>query len=589
MAIANHLQLVLKQLKANNFIAYINILRALGAEVSAEVGVFSVKELGQQTILPHIPLNIDLAHLDTLYTQSEWQTLHLQAALFAKLWGQENNENFLLLAGDPAQYKTKFTTHSRHLIHLGLLAVESIIQTHCHQPLTHAELQETTVQESVTAMDKAFINYQSKKQKLSNWFAQSLAIISSLAFGVVQTGVAFFFVSLMLFSPGSWMALGCLIGALLLGSIFSYISYCTLKHDVPAILSEIIGKDKFLQGFREYKDSKGNTKAFNRKQLFALSIFSFFFALPSAIATGAFGFTSTLSIAGIFTSFGIAVPAVIFPPLGVAFAIIITLTMALFAIKSFHAFIAHHNGNPISFVRKPFSQINTILNAKIPPTQHPTLNKFARISAFALSGILCAMALVGLTVSAIGGVNSVTALSSKVFQAPIFISNIIGIIIGGVMTFSSKFFFTLGKCGDLMVNLIKIACRETVGRIDKFGLIAGLFVDLPLAALSWFDALTRPPVNRPVVPMPSSKTAAGLVTACTSVKDLGLVVNSMFIKKNSLEVIKVKSNDDFTKQGKIAKEFVKKPANLKHYNLFADYKNDSTQPSLPQPKIKNRR
>lgn len=577
MTLATNTQLALQHLRKSNFTAYISALAALGVDVTSELGVDSIKVLASKVTPPALSTNN--LYLPSL-SEEELETLRLNAILFASMWSKGGPNSLVNVSG---QGKHKLDTMTRHHIHFGILVIENILNQ-CSPPVKTINHDIGFIENQCTKIQEAISQYETKKQKKIRIAGKILAFFTSLAFGVLQTGIAMFFVGMLAFSPTGWAMLALLCGALALGGIFSYVSYCTMRHDIPSILQEVIGKDRFLQGFREYKDKNGKTVPFNRKQMTQLGVFTFLFALPSATATGAFAFTSTFSIPTMLALFGIIAPTWIFFPIGLGFAAIIAISMTLFMVRSFHAFIANHNGSVKSFLGKAFNQIGEIIDEKINPQKYPLGNKIAKTLAYIGTGLFCAMGLIGLAISSISSINSVTALAGRLFNASTVISSSIGIVIGGVLSLFARIFFTIAKCSNVVVNVFKFTCQKTSSKIDKFGLLSGLLIDLPLSAISWFDSFVRPPLPHPVVPINLDVKTAFVATACTTAKEAGVVINSMFhAEKGSKKVeLDAAQHQEFNNTYSNPKaSFVKKPAQLHNYSLFktnVEEKNTTTIP-----------
>lgn len=578
MPLKHNLQNALLNLKAGNFTAYISALAALGADISNELGIKSIKELAAKVTEPNRPLpQLSLDNLQVLHNRWTIEELHqlkISAALWASAWSKNHDNTATHIA------KLKLNTSTRHLVHLGMLAIESSFNSFSANEIVN--LSDKKMTELLGTSEKiyqAISTYETKRQKIVRYIGKGLAFSSSLAFGLAETGVAVFFMGMLLFSPAGWLALsGLLVGAVAAGGIFSYISYCTLKNDVPSLLQEVAGKDRALQGFLQYKNEEGKTVHFNKKQIASLAIFTGLFALPTAVATGAVGFTSILSIPTILALFGVTVASSVFPPIAIAFAAIIAVTMTLFLAKSFHSFLANHHGNPISFIRKPFDEVNQIINEKIDPIARPIANKVAKIVSHTLTGLFCAMGVAGLAVSALGGVNSVTALMTRLFKTPLQISAAVGVCVGGIISFSSRVIQTIAKSGGAIVNLFKLGAHKSSEKTDKFGLVTGILFDLPLSVFFWMDSFLRPPSTSPILPMPNTVKPAALATACTTMRDAGLVVNSMFVKKGQLQSDPIREKKQITEIAdgvNLNKQFVSKPGSLQQFSLFKSNEEDT--------------
>lgn len=578
MTLATNTQLALQSLRKSNFTAYISALAALGVDITSELGVDSIKVLANK-ITPPALASFPLS--DPPFNEEDLETIRFNAILFAGIWSKNGSASLANVSG---LGKQKLDTTTRHQIHFGLLAIENILNQLAPTPkiLSHDM---GFIEKQALQIHEAISQFETQKQKRVKIVGKILAFLTSLAFGVLQTGIAMFFVGMLAFSPTGWAMLALLCGAIALGSVFSYVSYCTMRHDIPAILQEVVGKDRFLQGFREYKNKDGEVIPFNKKQMTQLGIFTFAFALPSATATGAFAFTSTFSIPTMLALFGILAPTWVFFPIGLGFAAIIAISMTLFMLRSFHSFIANHNGSIKSFLGKAFNQIGDIIDEKVNPETYPRANKIAKGLAYVGTGLFCAMGLVGLTISSVSSINSVTALAARIFHASNVISSSIGIIIGGVLSLFARIFFTIAKCSNVVVNVFRFACQKTAHKIDKFGLLSGLFIDLPLSAISWFDSFVRPPLPHPVVPINLDVKTAFLATACTTAKEAGVVINSMFNDKGAKTVKLNAGQDEEIKHSyqNPQTDFVKKPSQLKNYSLFKV----NAGGNIPFPRLEN--
>lgn len=518
----------LTSLKEGNFSAYLSVLAQLGIDITAYLAASPPKTSSY-------PLaTVSLSLLDE-FSAEELRDMRLRHALFTRYWRKpaDDSDKKAAFCHD-AKYDLNYST--RRQIHLGMLLVDNTLQT--LQALAREKKSDVAHVDAASfigvqnAVYLAIRSYRTRKQKIIQRIGKTLAALTSMSYGLLQNSVATFFIGCMFFHPVGFLALSITLGtSLVLGGIFSYVCYCTQRDDVPSLMNEAFGRDKFLQGFLEHKANGKKPLPLNRKQKTALGLFTACCVVPTAIASGALSFTSILSLQTLFAAFGVAASAAIFPPIGIVIGSLIAITTTFFLLRSFHRFITEHHGNPIKFVKKPFDDLIEAVDKRFDREKQPGLNKFTKGLCLTLAGLTCVMGVAGLTISSLGGVNSVTALMQKMFKLPLMTSAIIGIALGGVISFTSKICQTIAKSGSTFVKFMKKYFEPQASRTNILGVLAGVIVDLPLSAFFWIRSFLAPPAASPILPMPTDVKSAVLVTSCTTVKDAGLVFDSMIEEK----------------------------------------------------------
>lgn len=543
--LGRHLETVLRHLKANNFSAYIAALAELGVDVSNVLGVKSAKDLisklsESQNTINNSRLIEEVNHLSSLYSQELLKNMQISAALFASSWSAKRNEpsdNGDDIKIDDRAHKVKLDLNNsdRRNVFLGMLLVKNYID-HCNEQLgVSTELLNDDIVADSTLIERdddifnAIRSHETRRQKIVRYAGKFSAFVTSLAFGMVEAGVAVFFLGVLFFNPASLLAFGGIAAAaIFLGGVATYVNYCIFKGDVPSLFKKIAGKDKFLEGFTKYKDKNSKKTKTTTKQNVAMGLFSFLFAIPTGVAIGALGYTSTLSIPAALGYFGVAVGASVFPPIAIGIAAVVAVTMTAFILSSFHKFLTDYNGNPLELIKGPFRQLGQEIDKKYNPKERVTANKIAKCVSYASMGVLSVLSLAGLAVAALSGVNSVTALMTNMFKLPLTVSAGIGVAVGGVCSFVSRTFFTFVKCSGAVNNLFKLFTKSSKEKVDKFGFLATVFVELPMTAFFYFDSIVRPQAQLPFIHMPNTKVAAGIGVALTTARDGGVAINSMF-------------------------------------------------------------
>lgn len=565
----------LEYLKEENFAAYIAALEALGIEVGNLLGVKSIKELATKPLESFKPIDLDVNDpVHTLFNNEELTKALNNSALFASSWSTKKDPNNANNPTDNRGHEAKqaLNKSTRRAVMLGMLVVKSLLDQELNQKgISQSNIYQPT-ENDLTNDDKivtAIKNHETARQKRVRYVGLFLTVVTSVAFGLIETGVAAFFLGVgaytALFAAPTFLAfIGIAAGAFALGTIATYVNYKIFKDDVPALLKEIAGKDHFLQGFLQY----GKTPL-TSKQKAALGIFSVLFALPTGIAIGALGYTSTLGVPAILGIFGVTTASAVFPPLGVAIASLVAITMTVFILRNFYTFITKHQGNFKSFISEPFKNIDEVISKKYPSEENAYAHKVAKVVSYALTGIICALAITGLAVAALSGVNSVTKLVGDVFKSSAPISAAIGIAVGGIASFTSRIFFTFAKCAGAAVNLLKLKFNQVEAegkQVNKSGLVLSA-LETAATGVFYFDSIVRPQASISLIPLPHTPHAASIGVACTTVRDGGMAVNSMFedgIKPKDKDACNARFAKIHDEKGKLANSVEL----LKNHSIF---------------------
>lgn len=546
----------LEHLKNHNFSEYLKVLAQLGVAVGKELnldisGNRSTHDLKNALIAKKLQLeNFNYgseADEQTKLSEAELKRARLAAELFYSSWTTKKKPSTpgsTLLVDDESESedeveatqevddrghsaKQDLNKSTRQEVFLGMLAVHSFLENYnLDETVTfeNLNLAGDSLKKHDDEINDALVNHETTRQRLVRYFDFISTAFTSVAFGGLETGVAVFLGGLALFTnPVGWTLLGIIGTSLLIGGFATYINYKALKGDVRSVFKAILGRDKLFQGFLQYRDENGKTQRFNAGRIIALAAFSLLFAIPTGIGIGALGYTSAISIPVVLAAFGITASAAIFPPIGLTFAVFVTLTMAAFQIASFANLLSQHNGNVFSFVKKPFAEMFNIIDKRFDPETRRGMNLFVKGLSLGLTGLVSIAAVAGLAVAAMAGANSLTALVSQVTGASLKVSAGIGLAVGGVASFGARLFSTIAKAGAACVSVLKATVAKKDVRdaqtVDKFGVIAAV-TDVIAEGIFYFVSIIKPPAQSPIIPTPTSTTYATGAVSCTTARTL---------------------------------------------------------------------
>jgi hypothetical protein len=593
----SNLVTALIHLKNNDFSAYIKVLAELGLNFADELQINtadlgdistgalkqrlnSIQEIDLNLPAEEIPVNLPAEEIPETITEEDLQHARLAAELFYSSWSTRKRRPAAAASATDAvvgdieplsvvdevvderayQFKSTLNKSSRQAIFLGMLAVQSFLDqyqaprdislaTHLHVLELESENKKLEIQARRELDDKIFDaiqNYETPRQEVVGNVGRAMAFITSFAFGAVETGTAIFLIGMM-FHPVGWALYGLLGLAVLLGGLATYVNYVMFKTAVPGVLNKIVGKDKLFQGFLEYKDENGQTAKLSTRQTIAMGVFGCLFALPTGMVIGALGYTSTLSISSVLSAFGIAAASSIFPPLAIALAVVVTVTIACFVLKAFYNFLTTHKGSLLSFIGEPFKKATSVIDNEIDPTERPYVNLFAKVFTYTLTGIVCTAATAGLAVAAVfSGTNSLAALAKNVFHTSATVSAVIGITLGGGISFISRFFQTIASCAGSCVSVLKMAIAdkpENKQKIDKFGVFSTIF-DVLATSVFYFASIVRPEAVIAFIPVPNTSWFAAVCAFFTTARDLGNSLLDMFMDDHTVKSSAEKARDD---------------------------------------------
>lgn len=288
-----------------------------------------------------------------------------------------------------------------------------------------------------------------------------------------------------------------------------------------------------FRGFLEYTDKDGNIKQFTPTEKRLFGAFTLGFALPTGIAIGALGYTSTLAIPAILAMFGVTIATSIFPPLGIAIAVFVAITMTLFNANFLYKVFCKP-GNTIAekfayYFKEPYKEIGKAIDKWIDPKANEKLNSRTKKATYIITGIICAAGIVGLGFAALVGANSVTAFSTNILKLSGVVAGVIGLIVGATVSFVARFASTLTNVATGMVNVVKAIAGQR--EVDKMG-VAETVVEVGSTALFYYFGLSQPATSTRIIPLPTDAKTAGTAIAFTTVRDTGFGLTGCFKKKD---------------------------------------------------------
>lgn len=301
--------------------------------------------------------------------------------------------------------------------------------------------------------------YETRTQKATRYLGVFLAAAISFAFGTVETGTALLILLALVFTSVAIPPFALLLIAAPFVAIATYVEWNIFKGYIPSLLQKVIGKEKFLDGLTDYyvKDKDPNDKTkfimvlkhMSPKRKAALGIFTLCAALPTGIAIGALGYTSTLAISSLPFLGGLIAGAGIgamLPPLGIALAAIVAISITCMLVKNFAEFLQKKNA--WEAVKKPFKQVKKVLDQK-------EVSKPVRVISYIVTGVLAVASVIGLALACKAATHSLgIMLANSVNMAPSAAAGI-AIAVGSVSAFVGRAWFTFKAAFESMVTIIK--------------------------------------------------------------------------------------------------------------------------------------
>lgn len=285
--------------------------------------------------------------------------------------------------------------------------------------------------------------YETPAQKARRYLGMFLGGVTAFAFGFIEGGTAIlglFYTGAIVLSP---MAIPAILLALTVSLASTYANWKTFKGYVPKLLDAIAGKDEAFDGFTHYTKN-GVRKSISWQRKLAMGLLSVL-TIATGMAIGALGYFSTIYIP---TLFGLgATAAAIFPPLGIALAALVAVTMAILFTKS----VANLLFNESSWekLKEPFKTVDNLLEERGASTT-------TKVIVFTLMGLAALVGLTGLGMTCYGCAQSVSTFCMNAFNAGPALAKNVGIAIGGVAAFISRMYFTFTGMVDSAVKI----CRD---------------------------------------------------------------------------------------------------------------------------------
>lgn len=316
---------------------------------------------------------------------------------------------------------------------------------------TEIELARETIALQDAKAFQAIKAYETRSQKARRYLAQFIAAGVSFAFGAVETGVA---VVLML---SSWPAWGIYLLATPLAIISTWINWRNFKPYVPALFKDISGQNKFFDGLTTYRDEKGVMQELTPARKYGLAVFAVFAALPTGIAIGALGYTSTLAIPTLPWIGGlVAGVSSIFPPIAIGLAAIVTIAIICMSVKTFSRLL--QNKDFTSAVKKPFQEVGNIFADKTDKDGNVIKgpgSPAAKRIAYVVTGLFAVIALVGLGMACFTTTRSIGRFLIDQFNTAPAVAAKVGIAICAGPAFVSRIWSTFQWIWSASATILK--------------------------------------------------------------------------------------------------------------------------------------
>lgn len=347
--------------------------------------------------------------------------------------------------------KDGLKTETRMDVSSGLVALAGYLDS---LPISYTNAEDAAVHP--TELDKqaatAIMSYKTKKQKALHYLGVFIGGLTSFIFGAIEGGVGLV-VLLLATSCPPVLAYGL---GIFIGVISTKTNWYTFRHYISQLLHRVVGKDKWFDGLTEYTDAEtGERIQLSGKKLLGLGAFGLFAALPTGIAIGALGYGLTTSIPAYF---GLGVISAAFPPIGVAFAVVVTLGMTLMLVENMRKLL--HNKNVVKTLKEPFENIGKILEEKLEEQAtkekiSPARRAVTKFATYAVMALFALVSLAGLVVTCIGCKSQLSSFLTNALNAAPGVATGVGLAVGGFAAFISRMYFTFNSAVKSAVALCK--------------------------------------------------------------------------------------------------------------------------------------
>lgn len=389
---------------------------------------------------------------------------------------------------------------------------------------------------------KAIKEHETSRQKIVRYVGKFFAAGMAFAFGGLEGGGAVFLAILGTHPIGWAILLVAALGGLAAAAAGTYINYTMFRSGVPNNLRQIFGKDKFFQGYREYKDpNTGETEILSGWKVAFMGIFTCLLALPTSLAIGAMGYSSTIGLGAKFALLGFGAASTIAFPIAIGFAAIVTIAMTCWLVNTCYKIMTKHRGSVIDFIKQPIRDINEQLDKEF---ENPTQRRVAKGIAYVTTALLCIGGLVGLYFAAGSGAGSIAQMASQVSQAitgTAFSAHVctgIGVGLGLVASIVARAPTTVANIGNACVSVVKgvVGWLKNTENRPKFNLwgFVTLVVDVGINEVFYYQSFRHPSYPLPIH-QGTSPAAAGTAVGFTGIRDGGMGLDGMFEDDTSVK------------------------------------------------------
>jgi hypothetical protein len=317
--------------------------------------------------------------------------------------------------------KYHLSEEARHQIKLGMLTLRASLR---QKPAPAIAAPQVTDNQAIDAAHHAIDAY-----KNSKYVGKGLTAVTSLAFGVIETGVAIlglFYGATIVWSP---LVIPIFLLTTVIAAAATWATWKTYVAYVPDLVNNIIGKNALFDGLTSYPNkSKGIRGKLSLGQKLLLLAFVPF-AGTTGIAVGALGCTSTLAIPQLL-GLGPTISA-FFPYLAIGLAGLVAITITATYVENFAKLL--QNENPWDKLKRPFLDVEATLG------DGASLVK--RIFAYTTTGLFVAVGAVALILSSYSSIKSVAECCPGLTPASPGKSAVLGFVIGGIANPISRAFF----------------------------------------------------------------------------------------------------------------------------------------------------
>lgn len=520
---------------------------------------------------------IELAQLAREANKSaeENATMESLKAELKKLNDQLNNEI-------ESVSKNHLSMKDRHHIKLGLTTVLGYFKAmETANGYTYEnQAADSILKEADEKIRGAIADYKTTRGKAISGVSTILGGVTALAFGPIEGGTAVFLLGVGLLGllgiplagPALFILLGVTVACVAAPAF--YTNYVSTRDDVEGVLGGFFGREIF-KNFLEYKiklkstvraglDKDGKeiviTREITEKRKFsagqraAMFLFTLLFAIPTGVGIAALGYTSTLLIPGIIAMFGLAVPLAIFPPVAIAIAALVAVTMIAFFVSGFvglltdyvrykeqinfeNQFVNENEKKKISALefllgKKNIDLISNSIDSRFEKGSLP--NKIAKVAAYTLTVVIFAISIAGLAFAAKAGAMSLAAMFHKVAKVPVALSIGLGIAMGGVCSFVGRAFKTTQTSVALVSNLVGLTSKsQDKPKVNAKQVLLAFYEGVLEFSFYFFGFTKSQAPGHSGILSSSSTVVSGFEAGASSVRTVGMAANGAFSSNQS--------------------------------------------------------